>query len=130
MKFLKWELDKWDSLDGNFYRYDKVEHFFYAFLGVLFFFYGMPIFFPSNPPAIQFFFGNVFLTSFTIRTLGVLREVWDGLVPFNWSPRVIQGWSWKDLIANEAGIHAAQTFILFLQGDTWKIINKTIAAVF
>ena len=116
MKFLAWSEDKWLSKEGNVLPYDKVEHFLYAFFGVIVQFFLVSPYILNNPsPAGLFISANLFSISMFIRTLGILRELYDSVVPYHFTPRRVQGWSWKDLIANEAGIHAACQVILFIK---------------
>lgn len=88
MKFLKWSDDKWLSKNGSILPYDKLEH---LLLGVL----GMFI--------IIYWIGFSLLTSLIIlEILGIGWEIKDGLVPYNKNGN-IEGFSWKDLIADNVG---------------------------
>jgi len=98
IKFLPWHLDKWLSQQGSLLVYDKLEHFLLALIGV-------------------FIFNRVF--KWSLRTsiivallLGIGWEIKDGVLPYDWERGLIQGFSWKDLIADAAGIITGVTLIL------------------
>lgn len=84
MKFKAWKYDYWMSKEGNFLTFDKLEHFLYSFLvGV----------------AALFITWHASLFSFIVLSFG--KEFYDGVhVLKNGN---IQGWSWKDVIANLVG---------------------------
>lgn len=83
-KFLPWDEDKWLSRQGTILPYDKLEHFLLSFVGVLL---GI-VLLNINPPFVVLF----------IALLGIGWELRDGLIANG------QGFSWKDLIADFAGI--------------------------
>ena len=87
IKFKPWHLDKWLSLSGTVIPYDKVEHF---ILGVIL--GSFLLLLPVSP-----FFG---LFLFSLAAIG--WEIRDGVTPYN-SAGNIEGFSWKDLIADYAG---------------------------
>lgn len=97
IKFLPWHLDKWLSQQGSLLPYDKLEHFLLAFIGI-------------------FIFNRVF--NWSIKTgiivallLGIGWEIKDGILPYDWERGLIQGFSWKDLIADVTGIFTGVIFI-------------------
>ena len=88
MKFLKWSDDKWLSKNSSILPYDKLEH---LILGALGMFIGI------------YWIGFSVLTSLIIlEILGIAWEIKDGLVPYNKKGN-IEGFSWKDLIADNVG---------------------------
>lgn len=87
-KYKPWSLDKWDSTSGTILKYDKLEHLILA--------------------AILFWFWNVMpIASWCaiVITLwiGFVWEVKDGIKAYN-PAGDIEGFSWKDFIANAVGI--------------------------
>ncbi len=81
MKFLPWNKDDWLSKQGSILPFDKLEHFILAFVGAL------------------------FLPSWIVSIVSVLWEIKDGMIPYDGVN--VQGFSWKDLIADFAGIALA-----------------------
>ncbi len=79
MKFLPWKQDKWLSKQGSILPYDKLEHFILALIGAY------------------------FLPYLAVAVISVLWEIKDGVVPYD-DEGHIQGFSFKDLIADFAGI--------------------------
>lgn len=115
MKFLPWQEDLWLSKQGNFLTFDKLEHLLIALTGVI-----LLHFFAAHLQHIPFI-GFIFPTSLLwqmmfIRLLGISREIYDGLFPYDRKRNLVQGWSWKDLIANEAGISLAGVLIVIFGG--------------
>lgn len=97
MKFLPWKDDDWFSRNGCFVPYDKAEHFlretFTMFIG---------LFVLSIDTVLWILIVEVF---------GILYEMYNGYVPpINGK---VEGFSWKDLIANNAGI-AFMTILYFI----------------
>lgn len=88
MKFKKWSDDKWLSKNGSILPYDKLEH---LLLGVM----GMLI-------GIYWFDFSLLASFIILEVLGVGWEIKDGLVPYN-KKGDIEGFSWKDLIADNVG---------------------------
>ena len=82
MKFIPWNEDMWLSKEGSILKYDKLEHFLAAFLTV---FAGI-LLLHINPMAMVLIAVIV----------GVGWEIKDGFFS--------HGFSWKDLIADFAGI--------------------------
>ncbi len=104
IKFLPWHLDKWLSQQGSLLAYDKLEHFLAAVISL-------------------FIFNRVF--KWSIKTsvivallLGIAWEIKDGIIPYDWDRGLIQGFSWKDLIADIAGILVGAFFTLFVMKKT------------
>lgn len=86
MKFLPWKDDHWNSRNGHVIRYDKIEH----FLGsVILTAICAKLFGPGYGSVLAF-------------VCGILWEVKDGYVPYD--GKHIEGFSWKDLIADAAGV--------------------------
>lgn len=95
MKFLKWSDDKWLSKNSSILPYDKLEH---LILGALGMFIGI------------YWIGFSVLTSLIIlEILGIAWEIKDGLVPYNKKGN-IEGFSWKDLIADNVGFLVGYLF--------------------
>ncbi len=90
MKFLPWSQDFWLSREGSVLPYDKLEHYLIAFIATFTGIFAMGLY----PYAV---IAVVFL-------LGIGWEIRDGLVPVKKGSTVIQGFSWKDLISDFAGI--------------------------
>ncbi|KPJ96627.1 MAG: hypothetical protein AMJ53_00070 [Gammaproteobacteria bacterium SG8_11] len=90
MKFLGWTDDKWLSKNGSIIQYDKLEHLLLAAFGSIL---GIFIFnFPILPVIL------------VLEILGILWEIKDGVVPYDKEKGLIEGFSWKDFIADNAGI--------------------------
>ena len=99
MKFEKWSNDKWLSKNGTILPYDKLEHLLLGALGMFICIYWISF---------------SLLTSLIImEILGIGWEIKDGLVPYD-DKGNIEGFSWKDLIADNAGFILGYilTFIL------------------
>ena len=92
MKFLKWSDDRWKSEQGSILKYDKLEHFLLGFIGLF-----STLFFFSY---IGFWYCLIIWES-----LGIGWEIKDGL--FTYDGKHIQGFSWKDLLADNYGFMAA-----------------------
>jgi len=94
MKFKPWDEDYWNSLNGSVLKYDKLEHFLTS-LGVT-----------SALLIILSFFltAEQSLLYATILNLlaGIGWEIFNGIVP--WDRLHIEGFSWKDLLANIFGL--------------------------
>jgi len=88
MKFLPWQQDRWLSKNGSIICFDKLEHFAGSFILAW-----ILSFFLSRFWAVGLAFG-----------LGFFWEVKDGYYPYNRLTGAIEGFSWKDLIADMAGI--------------------------
>ena len=84
MKFLEWKRDKWNSTQGSYLKYDKLEHLLLGFIGLL----ATLIFIPAG---IWIDLGFWIL-------IGTTWEIIDGT--FTYDGIHIQGFSWKDLIAD------------------------------
>jgi len=91
MKFLPWSEDYWLSTEGKLLPWDKLEHFAAAFLGVWL--------------GISLLGVDRELVLYLAIVAGVAWEIKDGLVPYS-DEGLIQGFSWKDLIADAVGIAA------------------------
>ncbi len=91
MKFLPLSEDDWLSKEGKLLPWDKLEHFAAAFLGVWL--------------GISLLGLDRELILFLAVVAGVAWEIKDGLVPYS-DEGIIQGFSWKDLIADGLGIAA------------------------
>jgi hypothetical protein len=89
MKFLKWTDDKWLSRNGNVLPYDKLEHLLLNALGILILAYWIGL--------------SVLASLIILELLGIAWEIKDGLIPYN-DKGNIEGFSWKDLIANNVGL--------------------------
>lgn len=88
MKFLPWKEDLWFSKNGSVIKYDKLEHLAGSFLLCTL------IAWPFGP---WWGAGAVFV-------LGFLWEMKDGFYPYDRKTGAIEGFSWKDLIADVLGI--------------------------
>ncbi len=84
LKILPWDKDEWLSRQGTILPFDKLEHFLLALLCVL----SGILLLKINP--------QVVIT--IVSLIGIGWEIKDGLIPNS------QGFSWKDLIADFAGI--------------------------
>jgi hypothetical protein len=91
MKFLKWSKDHWLSKHGNILVFDKLEHFLFSAVFVI--------------GCVRFLGFDLYSTLALGQVFGVLKEASDGIRPYDGEN--IQGWSWKDLIANNAGFLVA-----------------------
>lgn len=100
MKFLDWDLDKWNSKQGSWIPYDKLEHFLLGFIGLLVTM--IIILYTSDRDGISI---HNFYAIFIWVMVGFLWEVKDGL--FSYDGIHIQGFSWKDFIADCFGFIAA-----------------------
>jgi len=88
MKFKKWSDDKWLSRNGSILPYDKLEHLLLGALGLLICTYLLGLSLP--------------LSLILMEILGIGWEIKDGLVPYN-KKGDVEGFSWKDLIADNVG---------------------------
>lgn len=101
MKFLDWRDDRWLSRNGNILPYDKLEHFLSYALAMFILIYWIEL----SP-----------ITSLIIlELLGIAWEIKDGLVPYN-DKGNIEGFSWKDLIANNVGLLIGGIFGYLVSG--------------
>ncbi len=82
--------------------YDKAEHALLAFLGVLLLSWMLPF---TNQFPVE-------TNQMLIRSLGVAWEIYNGIATYDGVN--VQGFSWKDLIANEAGLRIAGDFIFVM----------------
>lgn len=99
IKFVKWSDDRWKSEQGSIIKYDKLEHFILGFIGLF----------------VTLILGAAFWLSLAIWvTVGFGYELKDGTVPYD--AKHIQGFSWKDFIADCLG------FILAI--IVWAIIRQ------
>ena len=115
MKFLPWQEDLWLSKQGNFLTFDKLEHLLIALVGLILLHSFAPLL--QQLPIVGFIFPTSLLWQMMfIRLLGISREIYDGLFPYDRKRNLVQGWSWKDLIANEAGISLAGVLIVIFGG--------------
>ncbi|MGH1361990.1 MAG: hypothetical protein ACRBF0_00445 [Calditrichia bacterium] len=101
MKFLPWSEDHWLSREGKLLPWDKLEHFAIAFLGVFL--------------GILLLGVNVQLVLILAGVAGVAWEIKDGFVAYN-DAGDIQGFSWKDIVADFAGIGLAYALTLLQVG--------------
>lgn len=85
--FKPWKKDKWLSKSGTILKYDKLEHFILAFI----------LFWLWNFLPIEAWFAVVISW-----WIGFVWECKDGLWAYD--KINIEGFSWKDLIANTFGI--------------------------
>ena len=94
MKFLRWQDDSFWSENGHILTWDKLEHFIREFLLIL-----------LNVFIIKI---NMLNWVIVVELFGIAWEMKDGLFPYGnerSNPgRLIEGFSFKDLIANQAGI--------------------------
>lgn len=97
MKFLDWNKDKWGSCQGSILEKDKLEHFLLAIFGTLL--------------LLGFNFGALGVILMIL--LGVGWEIYNGLVPYD--KINIQGFSYKDLIADIFGIITGILLFLIIQ---------------
>lgn len=110
MKFLPWQEDLWLSKQGNFLIFDKLEHLLIALTGLMLLHLLAPHL--QQIPLVNLIFPtSLFWQMMFIRLLGISREIRDGLFPYDRKRNLVQGWSWKDLIANEAGLWIALIII-------------------
>jgi hypothetical protein len=82
MKFIPWHEDKWLSREGTLIPFDKLEHFILGLLGVL-----LGVLLLGILPATMIIISVI---------VAVAWEIKDGIFSI--------GFSWKDLIADIAGI--------------------------
>jgi len=95
MKFLKWSEDKWLSKNGTILPYDKLEHLLLGAFGLL---------------SCIYLIGLSLVQSVIIlELLGIGWEIKDGLLPNNTGN--IEGFSWKDLIADNVGFLVGFVFV-------------------
>jgi hypothetical protein len=88
LKFKRWSEDKWLSRSGSILPHDKLEHFLLGALGTF---------------IAVYWIGFTLIISLIIwEVLGIGWETKDGLVPYDKEGN-IEGFSWKDLIADNAG---------------------------
>lgn len=97
MKFLKWSEDKWLSKNGTILPFDKLEHLLLCAFGLLICIYVIGL--------------SLVQSLIILELLGIGWEVKDGLVPTNTGN--IEGFSWKDLISDNAGFLAGYVFSYF-----------------
>jgi len=130
MKFLEWKTDKWLSEQGSVFKYDKLEHFLLSIIGTTFLFLlflaGANLFVDLNsimysPTTLVFLF---FISSL----VGLIWEIKDGIVPYDGTH--IQGFSWKDLIADTAGVFLTVFCIKLISYPTVFIISFLLCVVF
>lgn len=102
MKFLDWNKDKWKSTNGTIIRYDKLEHFLLAFIGLLIT-YMVTYYFEADL--------NIYVYEFVVwELIGIGYEIYNGCVAYDGVH--IEGFSSKDLLADNYGFIAA--VIVFL----------------
>ena len=100
MKFKKWSDDRWLSRSGSILRYDKLEHFLLGGIGIF---------------VTLYWVGFSLLMSLIIwEILGTVWEIKDGLVPYDKEGN-IEGFSWKDLIADNVGFLAGFIVTMLLR---------------
>lgn len=88
IKFKEWTKDLWLSTSGSYIPYDKLEHLILAIiLGAVLFYL-----FRNQPWWVP-------LAVFSLFAIG--WEIRDGIVPYR--EQFIEGFSWKDLIADYIG---------------------------
>ena len=97
MKFLKWKDDKFFSKNGSILPYDKLEHLFReAIISI-----------------ILAYFGVTLIASWIlVQAFGIAWEIKDGLIPYK--DDLIEGFSWKDLIANNVGLIVGNLIRIFI----------------
>lgn len=96
VKFIEWQEDKWLSREGSVLPFDKIEHFLLGIILAL----AILLVFSAHTP--EYPVGKATIWDFLwFSFFAVGWEIKDGLVPLK-SGRV-QGFSWKDLIADYAG---------------------------
>lgn len=88
MKFLPWKEDRWLSKNGSIIVYDKLEHLAGSFILCTL------IAWPFGPG----------WGAGAAMALGLLWELKDGFQPYDRKTGAIEGFSWKDLIADAAGV--------------------------
>lgn len=99
MKFKNWSDDKWLSKNGSILPYDKPEHFLLGALGMFICIYLIGL--------------SLIISIIIMEILGIGWEIKDGLVPYNKEGN-IEGFSWKDLIADNVGFLIGFLFISLL----------------
>lgn len=97
VKFLPWSEDKWLSKNGHLFTYDKAEHALREFL-LVYILFGIRHFL-SIVPGWEI---HALWVILIIELAGIGWEIKDGLVPYDGVH--IEGFSWKDLIANNIGL--------------------------
>lgn len=96
IKFLEWHLDEWFSRQGSFLPHDKLEHFLLALIGMAVF--------------LLMFKWSLRKSVLIAVLLSIGWEIKDGVFPYDWQLGLIQGFSWKDLVADVAGISLGGMF--------------------
>lgn len=105
VKYLPWSEDHWTSERGSLLRWDKPEHFLIAALGTI------SPFLLSKINYLMFLSGHYYVAAFFTLIIGFFWERRNGKVPYGKTGK-IEGFSWKDIIANMAGV-------LFALGLYW-----------
>lgn len=88
MKILPWQKDRLLSRNGSILPFDKLEHFLLAGGGLY--------------VGVALFNFDFWASLIVLEIIGIAWELKDGLVPQH-QPEKIEGFSFKDLIANNAG---------------------------
>jgi hypothetical protein len=99
MKFLPWKDDDWLSKHGGLLTFDKLEHFLLALVGMVL--------------LIELFKIPQWWAVIAGFVAGALWEIKDGILPYNGAGD-IEGFSWKDLIADVAGICAGLVIVIII----------------
>ena len=89
MKFIGWSDDHWKSKQGSYMEYDKLEHFLLGFIGFMLTSLLLPLMW------------NIIIWEL----IAIGWEVKDGLLTYD--GKNIQGFSWKDLLADNYGFALA-----------------------
>ncbi|HQV32469.1 MAG TPA: hypothetical protein PKV71_11360 [Calditrichia bacterium] len=100
IKFKDWQLDRWFSTSGTVLPYDKPEHFLLAII------LAAALFFLLRRKSLW-----ISVLIFSLLAIG--WEIRDGLVPYR--DQLVEGFSWKDLIADYAGLGVALLGKAFFQ---------------
>lgn len=103
MKFLPWKEDRWLSKNGSMIVFDKIEHLVGSFILCTF---------------ISWPFGPWWGAGITFGA-GLLWEVKDGYYPYDRRTGAIEGFSWKDIIADVAGVMTG----LWINFDIFELIR-------
>jgi len=111
MKFLSWNKDKWGSEQGSILKEDKLEHFLLAIMGTSF--------------MLSLNLG--FYALLVMFILGLGWEIYNGIVP--WDKIHIQGFSFKDLLADIFGIIASGLVYLIIQRFTGSFFIEIIPVI-
>ena len=111
MKFLSWNKDKWGSEQGSILKEDKLEHFLLAIMGTSF--------------MLSLNLG--FYALLVMFILGLGWEIYNGIVP--WDKIHIQGFSFKDLLADIFGIIASGLVYLIIQRFTGSFFIEIITVI-